>query len=400
MNERQPTRNRGLLDPTVSAGRIAGVSIGLNWSWLIIFVLIVWSLADSYFPSRYPFFSGSAYFFMAVAAAILFFGSLLLHELGHALQARREGMHIDGITLWLFGGVARFKGMFPTAGAEFRIAIAGPLVTLGLSGAFIVLATLVPSSQGLHGVLAWAGYVNLLLLVFNLIPALPLDGGRVLRSILWRAKGNFYWATAIAGDIGRGFGYLMMGGAVLLFIFYGTFTAAWFAVLGWFLLRAAGAERRYGTAHQALGGLRVGDLMVRSPVVARPDDTIAAFLDGTAGTTRHTLYPVVRDGALVGVLPFGRVAHIPRDEWQRRAVSECMLPPGVLPALREDEDLMDALTELSDADRRRGVVFRDGRFVGLLSLTDIERVLAERPRTKSGTPTDARPRWTRFSDSS
>jgi Zn-dependent protease len=116
MNERQPRRSGGLLDPSVSVGRIAGVRIGLNWSWLIVFVLIVWSLASSYFPSRYPFLTGTAYFFMGVAAAFLFFGSLLLHELGHAIQARRDGMKIEGITLWLFGGVARFKGMFPTAG--------------------------------------------------------------------------------------------------------------------------------------------------------------------------------------------------------------------------------------------------------------------------------------------
>jgi Zn-dependent protease/predicted transcriptional regulator len=400
MNEREPARNRGLLDPTVSVGRIAGVTVGLNWSWLIIFILIVWSLARSYFPSRYPFMSGGAYFWMGVAAAILFFGSLLLHELGHALQARREGVQIDGITLWLFGGVARFKGMFPTPGAEFRIAIAGPLVTLGLSGAFIVLAALVPSSHALHGVLAWVGYVNLLLLVFNLMPALPLDGGRVLRSILWRAKGNFSWATAIAGGIGRAFGFLLIGGGAVLVIFYGTFSAAWFAVVGWFLLRAAEAERQYGTARQALGGFRVRDLMVLNPVTADPDETVAAFMSETAGARRHALYPVVRDGQLVGVLPFGRVAHIPRDEWPRQAVSECMLPPAVLPVLSEDEDLMDALTELSDADRRRGIVLRDGRFVGLLSLTDIERVLAELPRTKGGTPPEPRPRSPRVSGSS
>jgi Zn-dependent protease len=400
MNERQPARNGGLLDPTVSLGRFAGVRVGLNWSWLIIFILIVWSLGTSYFPSRYPFLTGAAYFWMGVAAAILFFGSLLLHELGHAFQARREGMQIDGITLWLFGGVARFKGMFPTAGAEFRIAIAGPLVTLGLSGAFIVLAALVPSTQALHGVLAWVGYVNLLLLVFNLMPALPLDGGRVLRSILWRTRGDFYWATAIAGGIGRAFGFLLIGGGVVLVIFYGTFSAAWFAVVGWFLLRAAEAERRYGVARRALSGLRVGDLMVRNPVTAHPDETIATFMGGTAGMSRHALYPVVRGGELVGVLPFGRVAHIPRDEWPRRAVGECMLPAGELPVLSEDEDLMDALTELSEAERRRGVVLRDGRFVGLLSLTDIERVLAERPRREGGSPTEPRPGSAGFSRSS
>ncbi len=398
MDDRQPARRGGLLDPTVSVGRVAGVEIGLNWSWMLIFGLIVWSLASSYFPSQYPFLTGAAHFWMAVAAAILFFGSLLLHEFGHAMQARREGMLIDGITLWLFGGVARFKGMFPSAGAEFRIAIAGPLVTVGLTGAFTVLAALVPSSQALHGVFAWVGYVNLLLLVFNLIPALPLDGGRVLRSILWRAKGNFEWATAIAGDIGRVFGYLMIGGGIALVIFSGILTGGWLAVVGWFLLNAAGAERRYGVAHEALSGLRVGDLMVRNPVTAHPDDTIAVFMDRTADTSRHALYPVVRDGELVGVLPFGRVVHIPRDEWPRRAVSEWMLPPGVLPSLGEDEHLMEALTKLSDTDRRRGAVLRDGRFVGLLSLTDIERVLAERPRTGGGGPFGPRPRSARFSE--
>jgi Zn-dependent protease/predicted transcriptional regulator len=398
MNDGRTHGNRGLLDPTVEVGRIAGVRIGLNWSWLAIFALIVWSLASSYFPSRYPFLTGAAHFWMAVAAAILFFGSLLLHELGHAMQARREGMQIDGITLWLFGGVARFKGMFPTAGAEFRIAIAGPLVTVGLTGAFTVLAALVPSSQALHGVFAWVGYVNLLLLVFNLIPALPLDGGRVLRSILWRVKGNFQWATAIAGDIGRGFGLLMIGGGILLLIFYGAFTGGWLAVVGWFLLNAAGAERRYGVAHNALSGLRVRDVMLPNPVIAQPDETVATFMAETAGTARHALYPVVRGDELVGVLPFGRVVHIPREEWPRRAVSECMLPPTVLPVLSEDDSLIDALTTVSEANARRAVVLRDGRFVGLLTLKDIERVLAEHPRTGGGRPAGPRPGSARFSE--
>jgi CBS domain-containing protein len=269
-----------------------------------------------------------------------------------------------------------------------------------LSGAFTVLAALVPASRPLHGVLAWTAYVNLLLLVFNLIPALPLDGGRVLRSILWRAKGNLHWATAIAGDIGRGFGFLMIGGGVLLFIFYGTFTGAWFAFVGWFLLNAADAERRYGAARDALSGLRVGDLMVREVVTADPDQTIAAFMDATAGTSRHALYPVVRAGELVGVLPFGRVAHIPRDEWPRRAVSECMLPPDQLPVLSEGEELIEALEQLGDADRRRGAVLRDGRLVGLLSLTDIERVLTESPRKPAGGPTEPCPGSARFSGNS
>ena len=400
MNERKPTRNDGLLSPTFSIGRIAGVRIGLNWSWLIVFGLIVWSLASSYFPSRYPLHTNGAYLAMAVYAAALFFGSLLLHELGHAIQARREGMEIDGITLWLFGGVARFKAMFPSAGSEFRIAVAGPLMTFVLSGVFLGLTVLFPASSALHGVLAWLGYVNLLLLVFNLVPALPLDGGRILRSILWRVKGNFAWATSIAADIGRGFGYLLVAGGIVTFFLVGAFSGLWFAVAGWFLLNAAGAELRYVRAREALSGLRVRDLMIRDPLTAHPEQTVAAFVDATARTSRHTLYPVVRDGILVGVLPFGRVVQIPRDEWPRRAVSECMLAPDSLPVLAEDDELVDAIAELEEADRRRGVVLRNGRLVGLLALTDIRRLLAESAPSSSDTTLEPRSGPARLSGTS
>ncbi len=246
------------MKPDLELGRIAGIRIGVNWSWLVVFALISWTLASAVFPSQNPGLSDSAYVAMAIVAASLFFASLLLHELGHALQARREGVEIEGITLWLFGGVARFKGMFPTAGAEFRIAIAGPLVSLGLGVLFVALAALVPFPAGIDGVLAWLGYINLVLLVFNLLPALPLDGGRVLRSALWYFKHDFAWATRIAADVGRGFGYLLIGSGLFLFIFQGSFSGAWFALIGWFLLQAAGGEARYVAVQQALGGLRVG----------------------------------------------------------------------------------------------------------------------------------------------
>ncbi len=153
---------------------------------------------------------------MALAAALLFFLSLLLHELGHALEARREGMEIDGITLWLFGGVARFKGMFPSAGAEFRIAIAGPLVSLTLGVLFAGAAGFLALPDAVDGVAAWLGYINLFLLAFNMLPALPLDGGRVLRSLLWQSHGDFGWATRVAASIGRGFGYLFIAGGFAL----------------------------------------------------------------------------------------------------------------------------------------------------------------------------------------
>ena len=240
--------------------------------------------------------SDGTYLGMAIAAALLFFVSLLMHEYGHALVARREGMEIEGITLWLFGGVARFKGMFPSAGAEFRIAIAGP-VDSALGCLFVLFAWLAPAPEAVDAAAAWLGYINLTLLVFNLLPALPLDGGRVLRSVLWAARNDFAWATRIAARVGRAFGYLFIAVGLGFLFFQGAFSGAWLAFIGWFLLQAAGAEDRYLLARQALAGLRVKDLMVRDPETAKPDMTLGDFMDKLVSQRRYTRYPSSRTAA-------------------------------------------------------------------------------------------------------
>jgi Zn-dependent protease/CBS domain-containing protein len=359
----------------LTLGRIAGVRFGVNWSWLVVFALIVWTWATGVFPDTNPGYSDRVYVAMAVVAAFLFFGSLLAHELGHALQARREGMEIEGITLWLFGGVAKFKGLFPSAGAEFRIAVAGPLVSLVLGGLFVLIAWLGNLPEPADAVSAWLGYINLSLLVFNLLPALPLDGGRIFRSALWALRGDFGWATRVASAVGRGFGYLFIAGGVALFIFQGTFSGAWLAFIGWFLLQAASAEDRWLLARQALRGLRVRDLVVRDPVTARPDLTIAEFMDDIVWKTRHTTYPVTDNGHAVGLLPFRCIAEVPRSEWEQRTVRDCMLPLDEIPVVSEDEALIDAAAELSDSDIHRALVVDGDRFVGILSATDVARAL-------------------------
>ena len=356
-------------------GRIAGIRIGINWSWLVVFALIVWTLAANIFPHHNPGLADGTYLAMALVAAFLFFGSLLLHELGHALVARREGMEIEGITLWLFGGVAKFKGMFPTAGAEFRIAVAGPLVTLALGGFFVLLAGVSGLPAEMDAVAAWLGYINLLLLVFNLLPALPLDGGRVLRSALWRAKRDFAWATRLAAEIGRGFGFLFIGLGLFEFFFRSSFEGVWLAFIGWFLLQAAGGEARYLAARQALGGLHVRDLMVREPVSVGPEQTLGEFMDEVVWSRRHTTYPVVENGRAVGLLPFRRVATVPRQEWDAHLVRETMVPLDQVPLFAEDDELIDALGELGESELSRGLVLDGDRLVGLLSITDVARAL-------------------------
>ena len=364
-------------------GRFFGIEVGVNWSWLVVFALIVWTLATGIFPAQDPGLSRGAYVAMAIVAAVLFFTSLLLHEFGHALVARRAGMQIEGITLWLFGGVAKFRGMFPSAGAEFRIAVAGPAVSLALGLAFTLVAWRAGLPTAVDGVVAWLGYINLSLLVFNLLPALPLDGGRVLRSALWYFRRDFAWATHIAAQIGRGFGYLLIAGGVFLFIFQGAFGGAWLAFIGWFLLQAAGAEDRYLVAQRALGGLRVRDLMVRDPVTTHPDVTIGEFMDETVRNRRFTTYPVTEDGRAVGLLPFRCVAEVPRREWDVRTVRECMLPLENVPVVDEDEPLVDAASELGERGINRGLVLDGERLVGLLSMTDVVRAFeVRRPRRR------------------
>jgi len=373
------------VNPSFQIGRIFGIPFGINWSWLIVVALIVWSLGSGVFPAQNPGLSRSTYYGMAVVAAVAFFASLLLHELGHAIVAQREGMEIEGITLWLFGGVARFRGMFPSAGAEFRIAVAGPLVTLVIGGFFVALAALTHLPNAVDGVAAWLGYINLFLLVFNLLPALPLDGGRILRSIRWKAKGDYSWATQVAGAAGRTFGFLLIGGGVVLLIFQGTFTGAWLAFIGWFLLQASAAELRYLAVQDALDGLRVRNLMTREPVTVSPDLTLGDVMDEIARSQQHSTYPVVDgSGAPVGLLPFWAFTAVPREEWDRVRVGDAMIGLDQVPTVTEEETALEALAKLQASELRRALVVDDGHLGGILSISDVAHAIEIRPPIRRG----------------
>lgn len=359
--------------------RIRGIDIGANWTWLLVVALIVWSLSDGVFPETNPGLSDSAYLWMAAVATLVFFASLLAHELGHAIQAQREGMKIDGITLWVFGGVAKFKGSFPSAGAEFRIAIAGPLVSLLLGALFLAAALLVPFPPAVDGVLFWLGQINLMLLVFNMLPALPLDGGRVLRSTLWQRRRDFVSATRSAARLGIFFGqFLIFGGLVLLFTI-GAFSGVWLAFIGWFLIGAAEGERRAAETRVALGGLRVRDAMVREPITVAGDLPVDRFVNEWFMSLRHTTYPVTRDAKVVGLISF-REAIERADDGAGGLVIDAMVPLDQVLVVDEDTELAEVLPELMASPLRRALVRRDGdtEVHGLLSVTDAMRILQAR----------------------
>jgi Zn-dependent protease/CBS domain-containing protein len=363
------------MKPTFPLGRIAGVEIGANWTWLIIVVLIGWSLAAGVFPETTPGRPAETYVLMAVVAVPLFFACLLLHELGHATQAQREGMVIDGITLWVFGGVARFRGTFPSAGAELRIALAGPLVSLALAALFLALGLAAPLPAAVAGVVSWLGSVNLLLLAFNLLPALPLDGGRVLRATLWQLRGDYAAATRTAAALGRSFGQLLIGGGIFLALATGSFGGAWLALIGWFVLLAAEAERQAAVAHVALAGLSVQDAMVAAPDVVGAELPLERFMDEVFARTRRTAYPVVRDGRPVGMIAFGDVAPLPRSAWPGLRAVDRMRTMGDVVVVRPDDGLEEAWPRLATSPLKRALVLEDDRLAGLLSATDVARLL-------------------------
>lgn len=361
---------------SVRLGRIAGIELGVNWSWLIAAVLFTWVLADGVFPQTNPGLGDGVYLAMALVAVVVFFASLVAHEFGHALQARREGVAIDGITLWVFGGVAKLAGPFPTPEAELRIALAGPAVSLVLGLIFLAVAALLPLPAAADGVVHWLGNTNLVLLAFNMLPALPLDGGRVLRALLWRSRRDFRAATRTAAALGRGFGQGLIALGVLAVVAGGGASGVWLAFIGWFLLGAADAEARAAELGGLVSGLRVADAMVRDPVVVAPDLSLEDFLERVFFAHRHTAYPVVDDaGRAQGIVSFRDALRLPRDRWQELRVADVMVPIERSDIFAPDLALEEAMRRLAGSQLRRALVVRGPELIGLLSVTDVVRLL-------------------------
>jgi CBS domain-containing protein len=276
-----------------------------------------------------------------------------------------------------------------------RIALAGPAVSLVLGVAFLAVALLLPLPTGADGVVFWLGQMNLYLLVFNLLPAFPLDGGRVLRAVLWARRRDLASATRIAAAIGRGFGQLFIAGGLALTILVGAFGGLWLAFIGWFLLAAAESERARVAWREAFGDLTVSDLMVRDPVVADADASMRAFVDGVFLPTRHAAYPVLADGRPVGIVSYRRALDVPPDAWAATRVRDVMVGADEV-CVDPGTPLADVLPRLASGDMRRLLVCRDGRLEGLLSPTDVMRVLEMRSSQGAAQaghrPAESRPR--------
>jgi Zn-dependent protease/predicted transcriptional regulator len=375
---------------SIRVARIAGIPVGISPLWLLIVALITWSLGSGYYPVEVHGIAPAVSYGLGLFSALLLFASILAHEFGHAIVARRRGVEIEGIDLWLLGGVAKMSGRPHTAGDELRFALAGPAVSAVVSLLFGVLALALPESApaAVRAVVAYQAEVNLLILGFNLVPAFPLDGGRVARALMWLHSGDLGKATDTAAGVGRVFGYVLIGGGLVLWV-NGAPGGLWFAVIGFFLVGAAKAERVQEQVLETFAGIQARDLM-STPAVALPgalslEDALPCF-----ARYRYEAFPVIdASGRVVGLLTIQQLERQPRSQWAVTAIEAVADKDGAL--LVGEREEVSQLLERPAFQRvgRAVVVDADGAPVGVVSLTDIERSLRA---TRLGGPRERLPR--------
>lgn len=359
--------------------KLFGLAVHIDLSWIIIALLVTWSLAVGLFPSQYRNLTISTYWWMGVAGALGLFLSILFHEMSHSLVARRYGIPIKGITLFIFGGVAEMEEEPPSPKAEFLMAIAGPIssivLALGFYGVYIV-GEKNEWMKPVTGVLGYLGFINGALAIFNLIPAFPLDGGRVLRSILWGWKKNLRWGTRIASNIGSVFGTVLIFLGVLGIILGNLFGGIWQFLIGMFLRNAARLSFRQLLARQALEGESIQRFMNPNPVTVPPSLNLAQLVDDYIYHYPFKMFPVIENGSLIGYVEMKQIKEFPRNEWSQRTVGEVAKPCSADITITPDTDAVRALSKMNQTRRSRLLVVENRRLVGILSLKDLLRFLS------------------------
>ncbi len=363
---------------TLRMGRIAGIRVGANWSLLVAAWLIVWAVARGFYAD-YPGHEEGTYLVAAAVAVVILYGTLLAHELGHAVTARRQGIPVDGITLWLFGGVTRTRGEPATPRRALGVALVGPLVSFAAAGLFAVVAAAfdgVGMPEIVEGMARWLARTSVLLAAFNLVPAAPLDGGRVLQAELWRRWDDRRAASATAAQAGRGFGFLLVG-LGLLDVFTGVGVGGlWFVFLGWFLGIAATNEDATTEARMRLHGIRAAEVMRADPVVVPAWISVDAFLDDYVRRHRLAAYPVEGfRGELEGLVTLDAVNDVAPDRRGAVRVADVAIPAQHVAVARSEEMVLDLLERMGARAAGHAVVVHDGRAVGTISANDVAREL-------------------------
>jgi Zn-dependent protease/predicted transcriptional regulator len=384
-------------------GKIFGINIHIDWSWIFIFLLVTWNLAGAVFPSLHPDWSVATNIALGVVAALLFFLSILLHELAHSLVAKARGLPVRRITLFFFGGVSNIEREPPSPKTEFLMAIVGPLTSILLGILFTwwgrqsvpaVAGALQNPMQVLRGLdplstmLLWLGPINILIGLFNLIPGFPLDGGRVLRSILWAVMDNFRRATRWATALGQSIGWLMiLAGIAMVFgvtlpvLGTGIGNGIWFAFIGWFLINAASQSYQQVLIEDMLEGVPITRLMREPAPSVSPDMPVSTLVYDHVMRGDERAFPVMENDHLVGMVYAENLRDVDRSQWDTTTVRDVMVPANELDAVSPREDAMDAFQKLAQKEMRQIPVVQNGELVGMLRRRDILRWLQVQSET-------------------
>ena len=360
--------------------KLFGFEVGIDLSWILLAVLVAWSLSVGLFPFRYQNLPTQTYWIMGIVGAIGLFFSIIFHEMFHSLVARKYGMPMKGITLFIFGGVAEMGDEPPGPRAEFMMAIVGPLSSI-LIGIFFYATYLLGRRSGwsepIYGVLQYLGTINGLLALFNLVPAFPLDGGRVLRSILWGWRRNLKWATRISSTIGRGFGVLLILLGMYQFLTGNLLGGMWWFVIGMFLHGAAKGSYQQLLIRRALEGEHVRRFMKPDAVTVRPSLSLIQLVEDYIYKYHYKMFPVVEDpDKLIGCVTTSEVKQIPREEWNRRTVGEIVNRCSPENTIGPQADAVQALSSMNKTGSSRLMVIEGNRLMGVITLKDMLQFLS------------------------
>jgi Zn-dependent protease/predicted transcriptional regulator len=395
----QPERTTRVDIPSeagIRLGRIAGIELRIDWSLLFIFFLIAFNLGAGLFAVAHPDWSPALRWALAIVTAVLFFGSILLHELAHAVVGRAQGVNVDGITLFMFGGVARMRSEPPSPRAEFLMAAVGPLTSLIIGIVSMLLARALagdaPVGDALSGAralspaataLMWLGSINIALAIFNIIPGFPLDGGRLLRAVLWAGTGDFKRATRWASAVGRAFALflitcgLLMAAFGLRVPFFGTglFQGLWLVLIGWFLYGAAVTSYHQVVIFDLLRDVPVARLMRNDPVTVPPYLSLRELVDQYLMRSEERCLPVMDQGNWLGLVCVPALRKVEPNRWETTSVADVMIDASALPTVKPGDDVAEALQKLSSSELDQLPVVQEARIVGVLRRADILRFL-------------------------
>lgn len=359
-------------------GSVLGIEVRIHISWFVVFFLLVWALSASLFPAAYPQLTQQTHFFMGVAGTLLFFASLLGHELAHSIVARARGIAVEGITLFIFGGVARTAREARHPGDEFLIAVVGPLASVAIGIVFGLIwwfGTWLGLSVAITGVAAYLGLLNMLLAVFNMLPGFPMDGGRILRAFLWRLSGNVRKATHVAAGAGKIVGYGLIAIGVWRLFSAEIVGGIWMVFIGIFLRQTAATSYQQHVMRSALDHVPARIAMTPDPACVPPTITIQKLIDDYMLRHSFSAFPVTEEGRALGWVSLREARSVPQEDWPAHTVRDLMIPLGRTLTVRPDDPMSHVLERIRGSTNHRLVVEQDNQLVGIITATDVTRWL-------------------------